>query len=451
MTVTQRRAHTALAQFVQAVRRSPAAVASWRIPGAAFACAALLCGSPALAARYEAIVIDARTGEVLHEQDADALTPPASLTKMMTLYLTFDALDAGRLTLDQTLPVSEYAQSQSPTKLGLRAGSTIKVESAILGLVTKSANDAAVVLAEAIGGSESRFAEMMTRKGRELGMKRTIFRNPNGLPNPEQVTTARDFAALSQALLKDHPKYYPYFSRRNFMYGGRSLHNHNRLMSRYEGMDGIKTGYTNASGFNLAASAVRDGHRLIAVVMGGKSAVSRDNRMAVLLDDSFAKLRRGKGRDDDAPVVAQAAPVPAPVQAQDDDDEEEARPAPRVAKKIVQAAKPAPRKAAPRPQSIAQLAAAASVPPARAGEGWMVQVGAFGTKAAGQQALTQVSRKLPRLLSDAKPSVVEFSSKKGKMYRARLTGLDEKAARTVCTQLLKSGQRCVAFAPGDRT
>ena len=451
MTVTQRRAHTALAQFVQAVRHSPAASAFWRTPAAAFACAAMLCGSPALAAKYEAIVIDARTGEVLHEQDADALTPPASLTKMMTLYLTFDALDEGRLTLDQPLPVSEYAQSQSPTKLGLRAGSTIKVETAILGLVTKSANDAAVVLAEAIGGSESRFAEMMTRKGRELGMKRTIFRNPNGLPNPEQVTTARDFAALSQALLKDHPKYYPYFSRRNFMYGSRSIHNHNRLMSRYEGMDGIKTGYTNASGFNLAASAVRDGHRLIAVVMGGKSAVSRDNRMAVLLDDSFAKLRRGKGRDDDAPVVAQAilpVPAPAPVQAQADDDEEEARPAPRAVKKVVAKA---PGKAAPKPKSIGQLAAAVSAPPARAGEGWIVQVGAFGSKAAGQKALTQVSRKLPRLLSTAKPSVVEVASKKGKVYRARLTGLDEKAARTACTQLLKSGQHCVALAPGDRT
>ncbi|WP_448191217.1 D-alanyl-D-alanine carboxypeptidase [Azospirillum sp. sgz301742] len=448
MTVTQRRAHTALAQFVQAVRNGPASVVSWRTPAAAFACAAMLCAGPVLAAKYEAIVIDARTGEVLHEQDADALTPPASLTKMMTLYLTFDALDEGRLTLDQALPVSENAQAQSPTKLGLRAGSTIKVETAILGLVTKSANDAAVVLAEAIGGSESHFAEMMTRKGRELGMKRTVFRNPNGLPNPEQVTTARDFAALSQALLKDHPKYYPYFSRRNFMYGSRSIHNHNRLMSRYEGMDGIKTGYTVASGFNLAASAVRDGHRLIAVVMGGKSAVSRDNRMAVLLDDSFAKLRRGKGQDPDAPVVAQAAPTPAPAQAQADDDEDEAPQAPRAAKK---AAAKAPAKAEPKPQSMAQLAAAVSAPPARAGEGWIVQVGAFGSKAAGQKALTQVSRKLPRLPSTAKPSVVEFSSKKGKMYRARLIGLDEKAARTACTQLLKTGQRCVALAPGDRT
>ncbi|HYH39007.1 MAG TPA: D-alanyl-D-alanine carboxypeptidase [Azospirillum sp.] len=420
----------------------------------AFAIAAVIGAAPALAARYEAIVIDARTGEVLHEHDADALTPPASLTKMMTLYLTFDALDEGRLTLDQALPVSEYASSQSPTKLGLRPGSTIRVEQAILGLVTKSANDAAVVLAEALGGSESRFAEIMTRKARELGMKRTVFRNPNGLPNPEQVSTARDFAVLSQALLKDHPKYYPYFSRRNFLYGGRSLHNHNRLMSRYEGMDGIKTGYTNASGFNLAASAVRDGHRLIAVVMGGKSAVSRDNRMAVLLDEAFAKLRRGKGGDPDAPVVAQAAPAPQVAQAASDrDDEDEPRPAPRALKKAV----PTPKKVNPKPQSIAQLAAVvaptAPAAPVRGGDGWTVQVGAFGTKAAGQKALTQVSQKLPRLLSAAKPSVVEVSSRKGKMYRARLSGLDEKAARTACTELLKTGQRCVALAPtaADRT
>lgn len=450
MTATPCRAHTAWAHFVHSVRRASGGSALWRMPAAALACTAVLWGDPALAAKYAAIVIDARSGEVLHEQDADAIVHPASLTKMMTLYLTFDALDAGKLTLDQALPVSEYASSQSPTKLGVRPGSTLRVESAILGLVTKSANDAAMVLAEAMGGSEARFAEMMTRKARELGMRHTVFRNPNGLPNMEQVTTARDFAVLSQALLKDHPKYYPYFSRRNFVYGGRSLHNHNRLMSRYEGMDGIKTGYTNASGFNLAASAVRDGHRLIAVVMGGKSAVSRDNRMAVLLDDSFARLRRGKG--DDAPVVAQAA-APA-VEA---DEAPAARPASRR-----EAAKPAAkadRKAQSKPQSMTQLAAAVSAAPSpaarparasSAGEGWTVQVGAFGSKAASQRALTQASRKLPRLLGAAKASVVEVPGKK-KIYRARLTGLDEKAARTACTELLKAGQRCVAFAPADRT
>ena len=439
MTVKQRCAHTASAWFAHAVRRAAGIGAFWRTPVAAFVLLAVLGGSPAQAApRYEAIVIDARTGEVLHEHDADSLTPPASLTKMMTLYLTFDALDAGRLTLDQALPVSEHAQAQAPTKLGLRAGSTIKVETAILGLVTKSANDAAVVLAEAIGGSESRFAEMMTRKGRELGMRRTVFRNPNGLPHPEQVSTARDFAVFSQALLRDHPKYYPYFSRRNFIYGGRSLHNHNRLMSRYEGMDGIKTGYTNASGFNLAASAARDGHRLIAVVMGGRSAVSRDNRMAALLDESFAKLRRGKGQEADAPVVAQVAPAPGRADAQTEE-----RPAPRASKKAI----PGPKKVEPKPQSIGQLAAAVSAPPVRSGGGWTVQVGAFGTKAAGQKALTQATKKLPRLLGDAKQNLIEVAGKSGKIYRARLTGLDEKAARTACTELQKSGQRCVALAP----
>lgn len=439
MTVTQRRAHTALAWFAHAVRHAAGSCGFRRAPVAALVFVAMLGGSPAQAApRYEAIVIDARTGEVLHEHDADSPTPPASLTKMMTLYLTFDALDAGRLTLDQALPVSEYAQSQAPTKLGLRAGSTIKVETAILGLITKSANDAAVVLAEAIGGSESRFAEMMTRKGRELGMKRTVFRNPNGLPHPEQFSTARDFAVFSQALLRDHPKYYPYFSRRNFSYGGRSMHNHNRLMSRYEGMDGIKTGYTRASGFNLAASATRDGHRLIAVVMGGKSAVSRDNRMAVLLDDSFAKLRRGKGQDADAPVVAQAAPARANA-----GDE-----APRASRKVI----PGPKKVEPKPQSIGQLAAV-SPPPARSGGAWTIQVGAFGTKAAGQKALAQASKKLPRLLGDSKQLIVEVAGKNGKIYRARMTGLDEKSARTACTELQKSGQRCVALAPSpaDKT
>ncbi|MEO5363119.1 MAG: D-alanyl-D-alanine carboxypeptidase [Magnetococcus sp. DMHC-8] len=241
-------------------------------------------------AGYADLVMDARTGRILHATHPDELRHPASLTKMMTLYLAFQALKSGHLRLDQMLPVSQHAANQEPSKLGLRAGQQIRVEDALLGLVTKSANDATMVVAEALGGSEEQFARMMTNKAKSLGMHRTVFRNPSGLPNDEQVTTARDMAILGYALIYHHPQYYPYFSRGGFTYAGVRHNNHNHLMSRYRGMDGIKTGYIRASGFNLVASTVRGPTRLIGVVFGGRSAVARDNRMAVLLDQSFAQL-----------------------------------------------------------------------------------------------------------------------------------------------------------------
>jgi len=394
-----------------------------------------LSAAEALAAKAAAIVVDARTGQVLIDQDADAIVHPASLTKMMTLYLAFDALEDGRLSLDQQLPVSSFAESMSPTKLGLRAGQTLKVETAILGLVTKSANDAAVVLAEALGGTESRFAEMMTRKARELGMRRTVYRNASGLPNMEQVTTARDYAALSRALMRDHAKYYPYFSRRNFVYGGRTLANHNHLMSRYEGMDGIKTGYTVASGFNLAASAVRDGRRLVGVVMGGKSAGSRDNKMAALLDQAFGRPSHGR---DDGPVMASLDTTRSDaVDGEGDDDDEPVVKAKPVRAAVQMAAVPA----APARESKATR---------EAGSHWGVQVGAFSSRAAGNKAVSQAVKQAPFILRAAKASVVEAKAGKDTVYRARLTGLDEKDARKACAVLTKHGHHCVAVSPGER-
>jgi D-alanyl-D-alanine carboxypeptidase len=249
-----------------------------------------LCALPVQAQRYGAIVLDAGTGEVLHAEEADAPTYPASLTKMMTLYLTFEAIQAGRLKTGRKLRVSSLAAAQSPTKLGLVAGRQISVEHAILGLVTRSANDASVVLAEAIGGSVGGFARRMNAKAKALGMTATAFRNPNGLPDPLQVTTARDMARLARALVRDFPGHYHYFSRRSFTMGGRTFFTHNHLMDRYKGMDGLKTGYIRASGFNLASSAVRGGRRLVAVVMGGPSPGWRDDRMAELLDLGFSRL-----------------------------------------------------------------------------------------------------------------------------------------------------------------
>ncbi len=245
-------------------------------------------------AGYADLVMNAKTGRILHATHPDELRHPASLTKMMTLYLAFQALKSGQLHLDQQLPISQNAAAQEPSKLGLRAGHQIRVEDALLGLVTKSANDATVVVAEALGGSEEQFARLMTEKARALGMSHTVFRNPSGLPNPEQVTTARDMAILGYALVYHYPQYYPYFSRDGFTYAGVHHHNHNHLMSRYRGMDGIKTGYIRASGFNLVASTVRGPTRLIGVVFGGRSAVARDNKMATLLDQAFAQLHGGQ-------------------------------------------------------------------------------------------------------------------------------------------------------------
>lgn len=237
---------------------------------------------------YAAIVVDAKTGAVLHEASPDGRRHPASLTKIMTLYLLFEQLEAGKITLNTEMPVSEEAASQAPTKLGLKPGQTLSVENAIGGLVTKSANDAAVVVAEALGGSQSEFAEMMTRKARALGMSNTIYRNASGLPNDEQITTARDQALLGIAIQQRFPKYYRYFSLTNYVYRGNSMRNHNHLLGKVEGVDGIKTGYTNASGFNLVTSVKRGYRHIVAVVLGGRSAGSRDARMKDLINETIA-------------------------------------------------------------------------------------------------------------------------------------------------------------------
>ena len=234
---------------------------------------------------YAAIVLDVNSGNVLHAASADELRHPASLTKIMTLYLLFEQLDAGRLRLDSALPVSDHASAQAPTKLGLKPGQSIQVEDAIRALVTKSANDAAVVVAEAIGGDEHEFAEMMTRKARALGMSRTIYRNASGLPSDEQVTTARDQALLGRAIQERFPRHYRYFATPSFTYNGQTMRNHNQLLGQVEGMDGIKTGYTEASGFNLVASVRRDNRHIVSVVLGGTSASARDARMRSLIEE----------------------------------------------------------------------------------------------------------------------------------------------------------------------
>lgn len=259
---------------------------------------ACIINSPSLwAVKKASIIICAETGKVLHENNADAVTPPASLTKMMTLYLTFKALREKRLTFEQKLPVSKRASLAAPCKLWLKPGAVITVRDAILGMVTKSANDASIAVAEELAkGSEPQFAALMTQQARRLGMSKTVFKNSHGLPEKQQsTTTARDMAILSQRLYKDFPEYFKFFKEPKFAYKGHVHQNHNRLLGKIPGLDGIKTGFINASGFNLAASVVRDNRRIIAVVMGGESAKARDKEMVKLLDTTYSNLRGEKG------------------------------------------------------------------------------------------------------------------------------------------------------------
>jgi D-alanyl-D-alanine carboxypeptidase len=262
-----------------------------------------------------ALVVDGATGKVLFGRNENAERHPASLTKMMTLYLLFDALKAGKLTMQTQLPVSVHASVQKPTKLGLRPGQTIAVDMAIRSLVIRSANDAAVVIAEALGGTESHFAEMMTARARQLGMRETNYHNASGLPDPLQISTASDLAILGRHLAYDYPQYFPYFSLPGFNYKGAFIPTHDNLIGRYEGADGIKTGYTGASGFNLVSSVTRGNTHLIAVVMGGRTAMRRDLEMVRLLDQTFAQISTNPTLVARANVpwqqVAQAAPAPA--------------------------------------------------------------------------------------------------------------------------------------------
>ncbi|MEO0500193.1 MAG: D-alanyl-D-alanine carboxypeptidase family protein [Pseudomonadota bacterium] len=273
--------------------------------------------------KYAAIVVDADTGEVLYARNPDAARHPASITKVMTLMLTFEALDAGKIKLTDKVVMSKHAASQPPSKLGLGVGGWLSVEEAIRLLSTKSANDVAVALAEHVGGTELAFAQKMTEKARELGMNATAFYNASGLPNPAHSTTARDLAKMSSALLRDYPHYYAFFSEQSYNFYGTKYRNHNRLLGKLVGLDGIKTGYTRASGFTLAASAQRDGKRIVAIVLGAPSSKQRNDNIASLINAGFDVLRQRRfGRDvtiaqhmaepdiylgDQGPVIAQGS------------------------------------------------------------------------------------------------------------------------------------------------
>ncbi len=420
--------------------------------------------------KYADIVMDAATGQVLHQTNPDKPLHPASLTKMMTLLLLFDAMEAGQIGTGDRIPVSARAASVVPSKLGLKPGSSIRVEDAIYALVTKSANDVAVAIAEALGGTETRFAGMMTRKAAELGMTRTRFRNASGLHHPGQITTARDMARLARHIIRNRPHYYTYFSTQTFTYKGDIYRNHNRLMETYRGMDGMKTGYIVPSGFNLVASAVRDDRRLIGVVFGGRSASSRNARMAALLDEAF-----------DAPVskplllIASAGvvvppPLPGPKPSPDDAGEEEVSDEPVVPEEAgegfgdastagddepMPTATPVLKPPAPKAFEGLKLPASVVAPappvPAPALRGrtnpagtWSIQVGAYGTREATEGILRHAVAALPADLARvARTEVSTSDGEGGPIFRARLSGYDRNQAIRACRHF----RECLVIAP----
>ncbi|MBM3599026.1 MAG: D-alanyl-D-alanine carboxypeptidase [Alphaproteobacteria bacterium] len=414
--------------------------------------------SEAAARRYAAILIDARSGEVLEETNADAITYPASLTKIMTLYMVFEALERGRLRLDQRFTVSKHAATQSPSKLDLRPGETISVHDLILGLVTKSANDAAAVVAEGMAGSEYEFARRMTKRARELGMSRTTFRNASGLPNPHQQTTARDMATLGRAVMRDFPKRYRYFATEEFVWRGQVHRNHNHLLGRYDGLDGIKTGFINASGFNLVASAERNGRRLIGVVLGGTTARGRDAQMASLLDDGFENIGRN-GRPSTRVARAPKAMPAETAAATERSTLGFLIPAAEAATLPSQTASLS-LQVIDEPTVIVSGTGTSLAPAARAAHGglaqlppdrlWGIQVGAFQHAESARLATEEGLRDLARLHASrdaALPAVDQVSGKK--IFRARLFGMNEAQARQACNALTKIRKTCMVVAPAE--
>ncbi len=393
-------------------------------------------------AKYASMVVDADTGEVLHAVNVDQRNFPASLTKIMTLYLLFDELDSGHLHMTDRMPISAHAAAQAPSKLGLEPGDSLKVEDAILGIVTKSANDAAVTVAEFIGGSESGFAEKMTRKARELGMRQTEFRNASGLPRPPNVSTARDMMTLARAMIHNHAKYYHYFSTREFVYNGQVMRNHNHLMEHYTGADGIKTGYIAASGFNLVESAKRDGRRLIGVVFGGQSAAARDRHMAHLLDAAFARPAGASGVEmAQLPDQAEESATTASGAAQQINADDTGADTRAVMRAMASA------KAAPAARKIAKARPpkAADDSDDAAGDAdednWAIQVGAYSQSAKARSAAEAAFRKLGKLVADGEVSVAR-SKGRHHIYRARVIGLPENTAHKACSRLNKSHMAC---------
>jgi D-alanyl-D-alanine carboxypeptidase len=376
----------------------------------------------AITPQYGSIVIDAHTGAVLHQAHADIKTYPASLTKMMTLYMLFEVLEKRKVQSQHKFKVSKHASRQAPSKLHLKPGDSISAKDAIFALMTHSANDVAVVVAEALGGTESNFAQLMTKKARQLGMHNTTFHNASGLPHKHQKTTARDMATLSRALYYHFPLYYRYFNTKLFSFRGRQYKNHNHLLGKVPGVDGIKTGFTCASGFNLAASAARGGRRLIGVVLGGQTRQWRDKHMTDLLNGTFQLVLKDRKM------------VPLPLQ----------KPTMQLATATSTFEPPTLEELK---QSLPEPVLKTAAPVFSETRDWAVQVGAFSQAHLAHKAATNTQSRMT-LLKNTRVSVSPSHPRRQKqLYRAKLLGLSKNQAQQVCHALKQIGQDCIALQP----
>ena len=448
---------------------------------------------------YAAIIVDANSGRTMYAVDETAPRHPASVTKVMTLFMVFEQLERGTISLDTELRVSARAAAMAPSKIGFRPGETIAVEDAIKALVTKSANDVASAIAENLAGSEEEFAERMTRKARQLGMTGTVYRNASGLPDREQITTARDLAILGRAIQDRFPRHYRFFQTRTFHYAGRAIGNHNRLLGKVEGVDGIKTGFTNASGFNLLTSAKLNGRHVIGVVLGGRSAATRDATMANLIRTNLAKAstgtsfaRRADVEEDDLPEPPRTRLAAVDVDTASDVTAsiKPSRPLDLVRAPVATAPAAAPTAVAPKavaevaprtvptPPATLQkiearlpLVAAVPEPPVRSeivvarvtekteavsdtkreavARGpvtpWVIQLAAEGDEKQARAILDDARSRSGRLLAKASPFTEKVSRGGSTLYRARFSGFSEAdTAQDACRALKKSGFACFA-------
>ena len=394
---------------------------------------------PAHAAKYAAIVIEEDSGRVLFARNADKLRYPASLTKIMTLYLLFEDISAGRLTLKSRIPVSKVAAGRSPSKLYLKPGQSISAEQAIYALVTKSANDVATAVAEKLAGTERAFAKRMTRKARALGMSRTTFRNASGLPHSKQRSTARDMARLAIALRRDFPQYFRYFSTKSFNWKGRKFGNHNKLLSKFDGTDGIKTGYINASGFNLVATVTRNNVRLIGVVFGGKTSRSRDAHMMDILERQFKRIKSAQAHQQLAALPTKL-PTSAPTRVS---DVPETIPQPkqitvkRLADTMV---------ADDTAEFLDTVTTTASlkIPPDDQTL-WSVQIGNFAQRVNAHKAAIRARRMAAAVLGMTPAHLTLVTRGEMPLWRVRFNDLDEGQARSACAALFAEGSPCIAL------
>ena len=359
-------------------------------------------------ASVSSIIIDAETGDVLSSSNAASRRYPASLTKLMTLYITFNALDKGLIKFEDKLPVSRNAANRSPSKLGLKKGETITVRDAVLALIVKSANDCATVLAEGLGYSEENFAKTMTEVAQELGMKNTTFKNASGLPNRAQKTTARDMALLGAAMYHHFPEYYKLFATKKFTYNGRTYYTHNHLLKSFEGADGMKTGFTNAAGYNIVTSAERDGHRVIAVTMGHNTIRQRDTKVASLMKKGLQKL-------------AMSDHIEAPNLYANADTHTYGEPS------LIEAA------------TVADEAPASDV--------WAVQIGAFSNYAKARNYAISVKKQLK--MAGAEIDIEPAQKGSAVIYRSKLVGFEKNEADKTCNSLKKSNKSCIVIASSE--